>query len=69
MVELGGLAATLEAMKTFDADAEVQLGGGYVLGWMANTGSEIERRLPAKAGSRCLLRQFGGFRTTRRWLR
>jgi hypothetical protein len=41
VVELGGLAATLEAMRKFDADAEVQRGGAEVLAWMANAGTEM----------------------------
>ena len=53
VVELGGLKAAVEAMRKFDADAEVQRGGRTCWrGWQTQE-LKWDRRLPAKAGSRC----------------
>ena len=61
MAELGGLAATLEAMRTFDADAEVQRGGAEVLAWMANTGSERGQKIASEGGIEVFVKAVRGF--------
>ena len=62
MVELGGLAATLEAMRTFDADAEVQRGGAEVLAWMASSEeNEIGNKIASEGGIEVFLKAVRGF--------
>jgi hypothetical protein len=56
VVELGGLKAAVEAMRKFDADAEVQRGGADVLAWMANSPHDVN----AAAGNRKKIASEGG---------
>jgi hypothetical protein len=61
VVELGGLAATLEAMRTFDADAEVQRGGAEVLAWMAMKHKESKQKIASEGGIEVFLKAVQGF--------
>ena len=61
VVELGGLKAAVEAMRKFDADAEVQRGGADVLSWMANTEDEMRQKIASEGGIEVFLKAVRGF--------
>ena len=61
VVELGGLKAAVEAMRKFDADAEVQRGGADVLAWMASTGTEMGQKIASEGGIEVFLKAVRGF--------
>ena len=61
MVELGGVKAAVEAMRKFDADAEVQRGGADVLAWMASTGTEMGQKIASEGGIEVFLKAVQGF--------
>ena len=61
VVELGGLKAAVEAMRKFDADAEVQRGGADVLSWMAKSHKESKQKIASEGGIEVFLKAVRGF--------
>ena len=55
------MKAAVEAMRKFDADAEVQRGGADVLAWMANSHKESKQKIASEGGIEVFLKAVRGF--------